>query len=157
LSQQLRSPADEVPAGVPTSVNATSSERQGESLLANWPVQLGLINPLAPFLRGADLLIAADCAPAAYRMFHEDFLQGRSLVIACPKLDDAGAHMEKLAELFHSARPRSVTLVHMEVPCCFSLSTLVQRAAAMAGVDIPIEEAIISVRGEVLETKPALG
>jgi ferredoxin len=148
-----------IPSGCPGSLSMmlrsggqpeTDPGRPAESLLGNWPVQLGLVNPLAPFLRGADLLIAADCAPAAYRMFHEDFLEGRSLVIACPKLDDAGAHMEKLAEVFHTAQPRSVTVLHMEVPCCFGLSTLVARAAAMAGLDAPVEEAVISVRGERL-------
>lgn len=129
--------------------------REAESMLTSWPVQLGLVNPMAPFLREADLLIAADCAPVAYRMFHEDFLQGRSVVIACPKLDDAGAHMEKLAELFFSARPRSVTVVHMEVPCCFGLSTLVERAAAMAGLGVPVQTAVITVRGERMAEEPS--
>ncbi len=108
------------------------------------------MNPLSPFLRHSDLLIAADCAPVAYRLFHEDFLDGRSVVIACPKLDDGGAHQAKLAELFQASAPRSVTVVHMEVPCCFGLVALVKQAAQTAGLDVPIREAVISVSGERL-------
>ncbi|MHB1343470.1 MAG: ATP-binding protein [Thermoleophilia bacterium] len=133
---------------------ATPSERPSESLLQNWPVQLGLVNPHAPFLRHADLLIAADCAPTAYRLFHEDFLQGRSLVIACPKLDDAQAHLEKLALLFQTAQPRSVSVVRMEVPCCAGLVAIAQKAAQVAEIDTPIQEIVIGVGGECLT--PAL-
>lgn len=129
--------------------------REAESLLGHWPVQLGLVNPLAPSFRGADLLIAADCAPVAYRMFHEDFLAGRSVAIACPKLDDAGAHVEKLAELFAAARPRSVTVVHMEVPCCFGLTSLVERAGELAGLEAPIEDVTITVEGTARSAAPA--
>jgi NAD-dependent dihydropyrimidine dehydrogenase PreA subunit len=154
LSRALR-PEGTAQAAQPATGSDDVPERDSESLLANWPVQLGLVNPMAPFLRGSDLLIAADCAPVAYRMFHEDYLDGRSVVIACPKLDDAGAHFEKLAELFHAARPRSVTVLHMEVPCCFGLSTLVSRAAAAAGVEVRVQEAVVTVRGEKLEREAA--
>jgi NAD-dependent dihydropyrimidine dehydrogenase PreA subunit len=141
---------------------AVSSRRPEESLLQNWPVQLGLVNPHAPFLRHADLLIAADCAPTAYRLFHEDFLQGRSLVIACPKLDDAQAHYEKLAVLFQTAQPRSVNVVRMEVPCCSGLVAIAQKAAEAAGLDVPIQEIVIGVGGEcqtpqALVAQPAVG
>jgi len=121
--------------------------RSGESLLGHWPVQLGLINPYAPFLRGSDLLVAADCAPVAYRLFHEEFLAGRSVVVACPKLDDAQAHLEKLTEVFAAAKPASVTVLHMEVPCCFGLSRLVHQAAEGAGLTVPINEIMITVAG----------
>jgi NAD-dependent dihydropyrimidine dehydrogenase PreA subunit len=121
--------------------------RDDSSLLQHWPVQLGLVNPMAPFLRGADLLVAADCVPVAYRFFHEDFLAGRSVVIACPKLDDARAHMEKLAELFRAARPRSVTVAHMEVPCCFGLTSLVEQAAALADLEAPVTDIVITLDG----------
>ena len=126
---------------------AARAERSAESLLGHWPVQLGLVNPLAPYFRNADLLVAADCAPVAYRMFHEDFLDGRSVVLACPKLDDAQAHLEKLAELFRASRPRSVTVAHMEVPCCFGLVALVRRAAEIAGLEAPVQETVITVSG----------
>jgi len=130
---------------------ASPVARADESLLGHWPVQLGLVNPLAPFLRGSDLLIAADCAPVAYRRFHEDFLEGRTVVIACPKLDDAGAHQDKLTDLFMAAKPRSVTVVHMEVPCCFGLVSLVSRAAEAAGLEAPVQEVVISVDGRRAE------
>jgi NAD-dependent dihydropyrimidine dehydrogenase PreA subunit len=124
-----------------------ASGRDGASLLQHWPVQLGLVNPMAPFLRGADLLIAADCVPVAYRRFHEDFLAGRSVVIACPKLDDARAHAERLAELFRVSSPRTVTVVHMEVPCCFGLTSLVEQAASQAGLEAPVTDVVITVDG----------
>jgi hypothetical protein len=145
-----------------SSAAAAASGRPEESLLQNWPVQLGLVNPHAPFLRHADLLIAADCAPTAYRRFHEDFLQGRSLVIACPKLDDAQAHYEKLAVLFQTARPRSVNVVRMEVPCCSGLVAIAQKAAEAAGLDVPVQEIVIGVGGEcqtpqALVAQPVVG
>ena len=129
---------------------ASESDRPEESLLQNWPVQLALVNPNAPFLRHSDLVVAADCAPTAYRLFHEHFLQGRSLVIACPKLDDAQAHYEKLALLLQTAKPRSVTVVRMEVPCCSGLVSLTRAAAELAGLEVPVEEVVIGVGGERL-------
>lgn len=156
LSRLLR---DDAPASAGHTVTGTTTttggnghsrpepERSSESLLQHWPVQLGLVSPLSPFLRDADLLIAADCAPLAYRLFHEDFLDGRSVVMACPKLDDAGAHLAKLTEVFQTAKPRSVTVVHMEVPCCFGLVALVRQAAQAAGLEAPIEETVITVSG----------
>lgn len=154
LARDLRSGVAVDPSAVDPSAVAPAvdgaSERSSESLLQNWPVQLSLVNPNAPFLRHSDLLIAADCAPTAYRLFHEDFLQGRSLVIACPKLDDAQAHYEKLALLLQTAKPRSVSVVRMEVPCCSGLVSLTRAAAELAGLDIPIEEIVIGVGGERL-------
>ena len=132
-------------------VGSASEGRDEGSLLQHWPVQLGLVNPLAPFLRGADLLVAADCVPVAYRLFHEDFLVGRTVVIACPKLDDARAHGEKLAELFRAARPRSVTVAHMEVPCCFGLTSLVEQAVVSSGLDVAVTDVVISVDGSKSE------
>jgi len=122
--------------------------REASSLLTHWPVQLGLVSPAAPHLRGSDLLIVADCVPVAYRRFQEDFLQGRTVVMACPKLDDSKAHMEKLVDLFRTARPRSVKVVTMEVPCCFGLSRLVRQAADFACLQAPIEDVVITVGGE---------
>ncbi|HZK48402.1 MAG TPA: 4Fe-4S binding protein [Thermoleophilia bacterium] len=132
------------------------SERASESLLQNWPVQLTLVNPNAPFLRHSDLLIAADCAPAAYRLFHEDFLEGRSLVIACPKLDDAQAHYEKLTLLLQTATPRSVSVVRMEVPCCSGLVSLTRAAVESAELDVRVEEIVIGVGGERLTPQAAV-
>jgi len=127
-------------------------ERGGESLLEHWPVQLGLANPMAPVYRGANLLITADCVPVAYRRFQEEFLEGRRVVMFCPKLDDAQAHLERLTELLATAKPASVMMVHMEVPCCYGLKEIVFRAAEAAGLDVSIEEVVIGVNGGVLST-----
>ena len=123
----------------------------GPSRLRNWPVQLALVPPAAPYLRGADLLLAADCAPFAYAGFHEEFLKGRILLVGCPKLDDAAFYVEKLTSLFRANRPRSVTCVHMEVPCCFGLVQIARRAIEASGMEIPFHEVTLGVRGERLD------
>lgn len=148
MSLERSEPTTATEAATPAGAEGGGAGRSSESLLGHWPVQLGLVNPLAPYFRNADLLVAADCAPVAYRMFHEDFLDGRSVVLACPKLDDAQAHLEKLAELFRASRPRSVTVAHMEVPCCFGLVALVRRAAELAGLESPVQETVITVAGK---------
>ena len=121
-----------------------------ESMLYTWPVQLKLLPPNAPFLRNADLLIAADCVPFAYADFHEDLLKGRVLAVGCPKLDDVTLYRNKLAEIFRTANIRSVTVVNMEVPCCFGLNRLVQEAMKLAGVKVPLSQQTISIKGKKL-------
>ncbi len=120
------------------------------SRLRQWPVQIMLVPPTAPYLRNAELVIAADCVPFAYPDFHEDFLKGKALLIGCPKLDDAEFYEKKLATMFQQNDVRSVTVVHMEVPCCFGLVMLVKSAIAASGKVIPFAEATVSVKGEVL-------
>jgi Pyruvate/2-oxoacid:ferredoxin oxidoreductase delta subunit len=131
---------------------STDADTEVPSALANWPVQLHLVPAGAPYFAGADLLIAADCASYACGDFHRRFLRGKTLVIGCPKLDDAPAYREKLAEIFRSHAPRSVTVVHMEVPCCFGLVRLVAGALEDAGGSIPATAVKIGVAGEELET-----
>ena len=118
------------------------------SRLSNWPVQLTLVPPSAPFLKGADLLLAADCVPFAHADFHRDLLQGHALLIACPKLDDFPAHLGKLAQVLRQAKPKSITVAHMEVPCCSGLTYMAQKAIEASGEDIPLHEITIGVRGE---------
>jgi len=144
------------PATVGAGVAAERSDRDAESMLEHWPVQLTLVNPMSPFLREADLLISADCVPVAYRRFHEDFLTDRRVVVACPKLDDARAHMEKLVDLFQASRPKSVTVVRMEVPCCYGLMALTEQAAELAGLQVPVEEVVITVSGGRQVAVPAV-
>ena len=105
---------------------------------------------------GQTCLISADCVPVAYRRFHEDFLTDRRVVVACPKLDDARAHMEKLVDLFQASRPRSVTVVRMEVPCCYGLMALTEQAAEIAGLQVPVEEVVITVSGGRQVAVPAV-
>jgi Pyruvate/2-oxoacid:ferredoxin oxidoreductase delta subunit len=131
-------------------VEETPTEKTRLSMLANWPVQLTLVPPHAPFLKGSDLLLAADCVPFVYPDFHRAFLTGKALLIACPKLDDYEAHLHKLTQIFKQARPRSVTVLRMEVPCCGGLTHLVSQAARDAGIEISVKEVTIGVRGDVL-------
>ena len=121
------------------------------SRLRQWPVQITLVPPQAPYLRDADVLIAADCVPFAYGSFHEDFLKGKVVLVGCPKLDDTEPYRRKLAAMFEHSGIRSVEVVHMEVPCCFGLVRLVKQALADAGSDIPLSLVKISIRGEILE------
>jgi len=120
------------------------------SRLRQWPVQIMLVPPHAPFFDGADLLIAADCVPFTFADFHDRLLAGRVLLVGCPKLDDAAHYLEKLAEIFKRNDIRSVTVAHMEVPCCFGMVKLVQSAVERSGKKIPFAARMFSVKGEEL-------
>jgi Pyruvate/2-oxoacid:ferredoxin oxidoreductase delta subunit len=122
----------------------------GPSALGHWPVQIRLVPPGAPFLKNADLLIAADCVPVAYPNFHADFLKGRAVMIGCPKFDDAQENVNKLAAVFKESQIKSITSVVMEVPCCSALPMIVKKAFEKSGVDIPFKEVVVSARGEIL-------
>jgi hypothetical protein len=117
-------------------------------MLRNWPIQLTLIPPSAPYLMNADLLISADCVGSSHPNFHEDLVRGRVLVIACPKLDDAEAYREKLTRMLTESTPKSVTCAHMTVPCCSALVQLVKQAIADSGKTIPFAEVTIDVEGK---------
>jgi NAD-dependent dihydropyrimidine dehydrogenase PreA subunit len=125
-----------------------SQPGSGVSALAHWPVQIRLVPPSAPFLKGADLLVAADCTPVAYPRFHDDLLRGKTVLLGCPKFDDAEDYVNKFAAIFETAAIKSVTIVVMEVPCCQGLPVIVRKAMALAGKEIPIEIVVISTRGE---------
>jgi Pyruvate/2-oxoacid:ferredoxin oxidoreductase delta subunit len=131
-----------------TPQRAFPTDRQ--SALGNWPVQLHLVPPTAPFLRNADLLLVADCVPFALADFHERLLRGRPVVIACPKLDNTEPYVQKLAAMLAQSSIRSLTVVHMEVPCCMGLVRIAQAARKLTGLSIPLAEVVISTRGEVL-------
>lgn len=122
-----------------------------QSELRQWPVQLSLLNPSAPYFDNADLLVSADCVPFAYAGFHEDLLRGRILIIFCPKLDaDIEGYIEKLAEIFNRHIIKSITVARMEVPCCGGVRYVVEKALEKAGKKIPVEEKTISIRGGML-------
>ena len=127
------------------------------SALGNWPVQLRLVPPHAPFLRGADLLLVADCVPFAMADFHQRLLRGRPVVIGCPKLDDGQAYVEKLAAILTISDVHSVTIVHMEVPCCTGLVRIAEAAVQRSGRNVPLKDITISIRGQVTgpESLPA--
>lgn len=117
------------------------------SELQQWPTQLQLVPPHAPYLQNAHLLIAADCVPFAYADFHKDFIKGRVLVNACPKLDDTSPYVEKLAAIIAQNDIQSVTVTIMEVPCCRGMAMFAQQAIAQSGKDVPLEVAVIGVDG----------
>lgn len=118
--------------------------------LTNWPVQWRLVQPSMPFFKGADVLLAADCVPFAYRDFHGRFLRGKPVIIGCPKLDEQQAYLDKLTALFREAAPRSLTVVMMEVPCCQGLMRLTTEALRRSGMDIPLSKFVVSIEGKVL-------
>src|SRR4030042_1227014 len=120
------------------------------SLLGHWPVQLTLVPPTAPFLQNADLVIAADCVPFAYPGFHQDFLKDHALVVACPKLDDFQAHLARLTAILKQSSVKSLTVVHLEVPCCSGLVHMAKQAIQQSSKDIPVEEVTIGIKGEIL-------
>ena len=121
-----------------------------ESVLSHWPVQIRLVPSNAPFLKGADLLVAADCVPVAYPAFHRDFLQGKKVMIGCPKFDDKESCVEKFAEIFKIAGIKSITCLIMEVPCCSGLPGILNKAMEKAGITIPVEKKVISNRGKII-------
>ncbi|MEJ2638571.1 MAG: 4Fe-4S binding protein [Desulfosarcinaceae bacterium] len=125
----------------------------GASALGHWPVQVRLIPPTAPFLKGADLLVVADCVPVAFPTLHRDFLQGKAVMVGCPKFDDAREYIQKFSDIFKNAGIKSVTIVVMEVPCCSALPTMVKKGIANAGVELPVSEVVISTRGQILEQR----
>ncbi len=129
-------------AAVPS--EATPSE------LTNWPVQLMLVSPNAPYFQDSDLLLVADCVPFALADLHTKFLRGRPLVIGCPKLDDASYYVEKMTEILKQSSVNSLTVVQMEVPCCSGLNYIASKAVATSGKDIPVNDVTISVQGEVM-------
>ncbi len=121
------------------------------SELTQWPVQMHLINPSASYFNGADLLVAADCAAFSYGNFHNDFIKGRKVVIACPKLDQGkDIYIQKLTRLIDETRVNTITVVIMEVPCCGGLSQMVQIATQSASRKVPVKEVVIGIKGEVL-------
>lgn len=139
----------EIPEDKPNTVPPSSGDQP--SRLTTWPVQITLVPPNAPFLKNADLLLAADCVPFAFAGFHESFAGGRVVLVGCPKLDDAEYYLQKLEEIFRLNSPSSVTVVYMEVPCCGGLPRLARMAAEASGGNIPMRLVRIGIRGEIIE------
>jgi len=130
---------------------APISDSNGGSALTHWPIQIRLIPASAPFLKGADLLVLADCTAVAHPTLHSDLMKGRVVMMGCPKFDDTQAYVEKFADIFKAAGIKHVTTVVMEVPCCSGLPVIVRRGMEAAGKNIPTENVVLSVRGERLK------
>jgi len=133
--------------------NKPAPDQSCESTLSHWPVQIRLVPGKAPFLKGADLLVVADCVPLSYPTLHRDFLKGKSVLMGCPKFDDAEEYISKFAEIFENAGIKSVTALSMEVPCCSGLTTIVKKGMDISGKKIPMEEVVVSTKGNILKRK----
>lgn len=141
------------PHGVSGSLDATGQGTDDEdvppSQLGHWPVQLRLVPPTAPYLAGANLILCADCVPFAVADFHNRYLAGRVVLVGCPKLDDLEAYREKLKDILRTARPASMTVLRMEVPCCGGLAQAAVEARAGAHPDMPMEVHVIGIKGGI--------
>jgi len=135
--------------------DAPENAAQTPSALGNWPVQLRLVPVRAPYFDGSTLLITADCVPFAFADFHRRFLADKTLLIGCPKLDDAELYRRKIAQIFLQNNILEVEVVYMEVPCCYGLVHLVQQALKESGKDIPLALTKVSIKGEILESTKA--
>lgn len=135
----LRTPQTPVSAQPPRAAEA--------SQLRQWPVQLHLVPPTAPYLQSCDLLVSADCVPFAYPGFHQDLLKGRVLLVGCPKLDDNAYYTEKLTQIFALNDVRSVTVARMEVPCCGGITQAVKTALASVSRVVPYAEVVVGIDG----------
>ncbi|WP_207262136.1 4Fe-4S binding protein [Desulfovibrio sp. Huiquan2017] len=122
------------------------------SALSHWPVQLRLVPPNAPFLKNADLLLTADCVPVAMPAYHGEYVPDRVVLMGCPKFDNQMEYVEKLAAIIAENDLRSITVMEMEVPCCSSMSAILNEAVKRAGVSVPTERVTVSRTGAVLRT-----
>jgi Fe-S-cluster-containing hydrogenase component 2 len=129
------------------------STKERESLLGQWPIQLMLVPETAPFLRDKELVVLADCAAVAYANLHERFIGGKAIVMGCPKFDNAQIYLKKLVGMIKNGGIKGLTVVHMEVPCCFGLQKIVEEAVSASGTMIPFHEIVVGIRGDILESQ----
>jgi NAD-dependent dihydropyrimidine dehydrogenase PreA subunit len=134
-------------------LSASEAADLEQSALSHWPVQIMLVPPTAPFLKGANLLVLADCVPVAYPTVHRDFIKGKAVLMGCPKLDSAQHYIEKFAQICKESGLKSITAVIMEVPCCGGLPMIVKKGMEMSGVKIPMEQVVINTRGQILNRR----
>ena len=123
-----------------------------ESQLRQWPIQLHLVSPTAPYYQGADVLLTADCVGYALGDFHQEYLKGKSLAIACPKLDESqNIYQEKIKAWFEDAKINTLTVLIMQVPCCMGLLNLAQQAVAASKRKVPVKSVVVGVQGEIIK------
>ncbi len=128
-------------------------EADVRSQLAHWPVQLMLLPPNAPCFDDADLLLVADCVPFAMGDFHSRLLKDHSVAVGCPKLDDSEQYIAKVAAILKANKLKSLTVVHMEVPCCFGLTHIARESIKRSGVTMSFEDVTIDLKGRVIKTE----
>ncbi len=136
--------------GQPARPAAAPAETGSRSDLSHWPVQISLIPAQAPMLRGARLLVAADCVPFAYPDFHAKLLRGRTVMVGCPKLDDLDSYVEKFTDVLRLNELQEVVVARMEVPCCTGILQAVLEARRRAGVEVAVREVVVGVQGQIL-------
>ncbi|CAK8718182.1 4Fe-4S binding protein [Candidatus Electrothrix laxa] len=131
------------------------SSQAGSALsqLSHWPIQIRLIPPTAPFLENCDLLIAADCTAITYAGLQQDFIQGRIVMMGCPKFDDQQMYVDRFTELFTTRKLNSVTVLIMEVPCCSSMLQIVKKAYKDAEAEVPVRQVVISTQGQLVDER----
>ena len=164
-SKKAQEPPQTTPCGCPSAqiqnfkpvgqtpcqqANQPVGQESSTSALSHWPVQIRLVPPSAPFLQNSDLLIAADCTPIAYAGFHQDLLQGRVVLMGCPKFDDGESYVQKFTEIFSQVTVKSATIAIMEVPCCQTMRHIVQKALTNSGKTIDIDVVTVSTQGNIL-------
>ncbi len=140
----------------PAGGGAVTPQRSGKdtaSALTHWPIQIRLIPPHASFLKGAELLLLADCTAVSYPAIHQDLIPGRVVMMGCPKFDDVEDYVARFTAIFQQAGIKSITNVIMEVPCCSALPMIVKKAQEAAGTDIPVRDIVIGTRGQILSDK----
>lgn len=128
-------------------------EADVRSQLTHWPVQLSLLSPNAPCFNDTDLLLVADCVPFAMGDFHSRLLKSHSVAVGCPKLDDCEPYIEKVAAILKANKLKSLTVVHMEVPCCFGLTHIARESIARSGVKMPFEDVTVDLKGKIIKTE----
>jgi len=147
-------PGSQLRQRLPSGSCPTSMVEGLTSQLSHWPVQLTLVPPTAPFLQNADVLLVADCVPFAFADFHQRFLQGgHPVLVGCPKLDDTRPYIEKLTAMVKQSSLHSLTIVHMEVPCCSGLCRIVKEALKSSGASLPVKDVTVGIDGKIISEK----
>jgi Fe-S-cluster-containing hydrogenase component 2 len=130
---------------------ASAQSNDVQSELTHFPIKLQLLNPMAPFLKGTDMLLLSDCSAASYPNLHRDILKGHTVALGCPKLDDVEAHIARLTDILAHADLKSLTVVTMEVPCCGGLMYIAEKAKEASGSNTPIKRIITSRDGQIIK------
>jgi NAD-dependent dihydropyrimidine dehydrogenase PreA subunit len=147
------------PGSMAREIEKPASSQEGKSIsgfseLSQWPIQMHLVSPHAPYFNHSDLLIAADCTAFALGSFHQDLLKGKKLIIACPKLDDTSGYVETIVEILKNNTIYSLTVATMVVPCCSGLVRMVEKAVEVLGAGINIKKIVIGIDGEIVAKRP---
>jgi ferredoxin len=155
-AEEVKTPT---PCGCPgmaaKQMDRSSDSASGDvaSQLTQWPVQMSLLSPQAPYFKNADLMLTADCVPFAMGDFHSKLLKGKAIAIACPKLDDTQPYIEKLAEIIKINDLNSLTVVHMIVPCCSGLTYIAKEAIKLSGLAVSFTDITIDLDGNIAGTE----